>query len=384
MSNSELTTSASALEGGAVVLFNELPAANAMRIGQVILNIPTTLNSLTSECIELLLSQLSLWAVDNTIACVFIEGAGEKAFCAGGDVQALRASSLATPGGPCVEAETFFAREYRMNHMLHCYNKPVIVWGDGIVMGGGLGIFAGASHRVVTETSRFAMPEVTIGLYPDVGGSYFLNQITDATGRFLALTGASFNAADAVYIGIANYFVARSRRAEVIQALTEQSCNSDQAVSTILANFADQSNDCLPSGNIESHQAVINSLLGYESSELGIAEVLAKFLNIQTDDKWLAKAKHNIAHGSPLSVLLIDQQLKRCKDLPLAECFRRELILSTNIVRYPEFAEGVRALLIDKDQNPQWQFTSIEAISDDLLNSFFAPPWDVHPLADLS
>ena len=159
-----------------VVLFEELPASNNLKVGKIVLNIPKTLNSLTLEMVDLLLDRLSQWELDESICCLLISGSGGKAFCAGGDVQALHASAVKTPGGPCVEAETFFEREYRMDFALHNYPKPVIVWGDGIVMGGGLGIFAGGSHRVVTETSRFAMPEVTIALFPDVGGSYFLNR----------------------------------------------------------------------------------------------------------------------------------------------------------------------------------------------------------------
>ncbi|NNC55605.1 MAG: enoyl-CoA hydratase/isomerase family protein, partial [Pseudomonadales bacterium] len=193
------------------VLFTELPAGSDKKIGHATLNSPASLNSLTTEMVELLLAKLLQWAQDSRLACVVISGAGDKAFCAGGDVQALRNSAIAKPGGPCLEAETFFAREYRLDYTIHTFNKPLLVWGNGIVMGGGLGILAGASHRVVTETSRFAMPEVTIGLYPDVGGSHFLNLMPGETGRFLALTGASFNAADALYTGLADYFLQRDQ-----------------------------------------------------------------------------------------------------------------------------------------------------------------------------
>lgn len=364
----------------AVVLFSEIESVNSLKIGTAVLNIPKTLNSLTTECVDLLLAQLDLWAQDDSIACIWIEGSGEKAFCAGGDVQMLAASSRATPGGPCVEAENFFAREYRMNYRLHSYSKPVIVWGDGIVMGGGLGIFAGGSHRIVTQTSRFAMPEVTIGLYPDVGGSYFLNHMPTSVGRFLALTGASFNGADAVYTGIANHFINRDYRADVIHALQTQSCSNDKQVSALLAEFDSRSAGDMPQGNVESHMGTIEKLVG----EQPMADVLSQFDGLDTDDQWLQKAQKSLAHGSPLSVLLIDRQLAECASLSLPECFRRELILSCNIVRYPEFAEGVRALLIDKDRNPAWQYKTIDAVPGDLLDRFFVPPWDTHPLADLS
>lgn len=374
------------LETGAPVMFSTWACAKSPEtdkphnIGVAVLNIPQTLNSLTLECVDLLQAQLDAWSNDASIACIWIEGSGEKAFCAGGDVQALAASSLATPGGPCIEAETFFAHEYRMNHTLHRYKKPILVWGDGIVMGGGLGILAGGSHRVVTQTSRFAMPEVTIGLYPDVGGSYFLNRMPGSVGRFLSLTGASFNAADALSTGIANFYVDRERRNALVEALIQAAPDTHEKLTEALRSFGPDTDAAIPEGNVEAHSEVIEQLVG----EAPVDIVMDNFNSLSTDDKWLQKAKQGISHGSPLSVLLIDRQLEACKRLSLAECFRRELILSTNIVRYPEFAEGVRALLIDKDKNPQWLYKAIAEVPGSLLDSFFESPWQVNPLADLT
>ena len=200
------------------VRFEELPAASG-KIGRITLSVAATLNSLTLEMVELLQSTLDRWRDDADIAAVFIEGGGEKAFCAGGDVQALHQSAVATPGGPCDYAERFFAREYRMNYTLHTYAKPLICWGHGIVMGGGLGVMAGCSHRVVTEKTRIAMPEVTIALFPDVGGTWFLNHMPGSSGLFLALTGASINAADAIFTGIADRFISSTYKSAVLQGL---------------------------------------------------------------------------------------------------------------------------------------------------------------------
>ena len=197
------------------ILFAELPAASG-RVGRVTLNVAATLNSLTLEMVDLLQAKLDQWRGDEKIAAIFIDGAGEKAFCAGGDVQALHESAVATPGGPCDYAEAFFTREYRMNYTLHTYPKPIICWGHGIVMGGGLGVMVGCSHRVVTEKTRIAMPEVTIALFPDVGGSWFLNHMPGKTGQFLALTGASINAADAIYTGLADRFISSEHRSAVV------------------------------------------------------------------------------------------------------------------------------------------------------------------------
>ena len=188
----------------APILFEELPA-RAGKVGRVTLNAASTLNSLTLEMVDLLQAQLDAWREDDHIAAIFIDGAGEKAFCAGGDVQALHESAVATPGGPCDYAENFFAREYRMNYDLHTYSKPIICWGHGIVMGGGLGVMAGCSHRIVTEKTRIAMPEVTIALFPDVGGSWFLTQLVgSAKARELYLTADRFDADTAARLGVVN------------------------------------------------------------------------------------------------------------------------------------------------------------------------------------
>ena len=163
----------------------ELVACAERQLGRLTLNVPKTLNSLTLPMVDTLQQQLDAWRDDPEIGAILIDGSGEKAFCAGGDVQALHRSATATPGGPCEEAEAFFAREYRMNYTLHTYPKPIICWGHGIVMGGGLGVMAGCSHRVVTEATRIAMPEITIALFPDVGGSWFLNHMPGKSGNSL-------------------------------------------------------------------------------------------------------------------------------------------------------------------------------------------------------
>ncbi|MGB5325328.1 MAG: enoyl-CoA hydratase/isomerase family protein [Pseudomonadales bacterium] len=361
------------------VLTATIEAAGGKRIGRATLHAPGTLNSLTTAMVEQLLQCLQQWESDDRIACIVIDGSGEKAFCAGGDVQMLRQSSLQNPGGPCCEAEAFFASEYRMNYALHSCKKPVLVWGDGIVMGGGLGILAGGSHRVVTETSRFAMPEITIALFPDVGGSFFLNLMPGKTGRFLALTGASFNATDALYTGLADYFVARDAFDTLLEVLGNTAELNAGNIANLLQDLAAQSTVSMPEGNIERHREIMDQFCAAER----LHEVYAAITQWQGDDKWLAKARDGLAQGSPLAALWIDGQLQRSVGVPLADVFRSELVLATNIVRHSEFAEGVRALLVDKDRKPQWQYTSIDDVPGNLIDSFFEPPWPENPLADL-
>ena len=367
----------------APIVFAELDAGSG-KLGRVTLSVAATLNSLTLEMVDLLQAQLDAWRDDDGIAAVFIEGAGEKAFCAGGDVQALHQSATETPGGPCDYAEAFFAREYRMNYTLHTYPKPLVCWGHGIVMGGGLGVMAGCSHRVVTEKTRIAMPEVTIALFPDVGGSWFLNHMPGSCGRFLALTGASINAADAIYTGIADRFIASERKDEVVQQLLKQDWSPDAAanhalVRHVLRPFAEQSVGQCPGGQVEPHLASINSLCDGDS----VHEVIDNITSQQTNDPWLSKASDSLAHGSPLAALWIDRQLTETRHASLKEVFQSEIRLATNIVRHPEFAEGVRALLIDKDRTPAWQYGASRDVPAELLQSFFNAPWDSNPLADL-
>ncbi|MDZ7783474.1 MAG: enoyl-CoA hydratase/isomerase family protein [Halioglobus sp.] len=367
----------------APILFESIPAA-ARKMGRITLNVPATLNSLTLDMVDQLQAQLDHWRDDDDIAAIFIDSASDKAFCAGGDVQALYRSAVETPGGPCEYAERFFAREYRMNYTLHTYPKPLVCWGHGIAMGGGLGVLAGCSHRVVTEKTRIAMPEVTIALFPDVGGTWFLNRMPGAAGLFLALTGASINAADAIYCGIADHFSGSDSRETVLARLLEKSwCNDAAAnhalVRDVLRPIAQQSIDQCPGGQVEPHQGTIDSLCDGDD----IHRVIDNILELPAEDPWLDKARQGLEQGSKLAALRIHRQLVSHRHASLKEAFQSEILLATNIVRHPEFAEGVRALLIDKDRRPAWQYESSRAVPDRILDSFFAAPWDVNPLADL-
>lgn len=367
----------------APIIFEEIPAASG-KLGRITLSVAATLNSLTLEMVDLLQAKLDAWKDDDAIAAIFIEGAGEKAFCAGGDVQALHASAVATPGGPCEYAEDFFAREYRMNYTLHTYPKPLVCWGHGIVMGGGLGVMAGCSHRVVTQKTRIAMPEVTIALFPDVGGTWFLNHMPGKSGLFLALTGASINAADAIYTGIADRFIASEKKDEVVEQLLRQQW-SDKAsdnhalVHHVLRPFAQGSVGQCPGGQVEPHLGSINTLCDGDD----IHEIIDNIVSLQTEDPWLGKASKSLAHGSSLAALWIHRQLSELRHASLIEVFQGELQLVTNIVRHPEFSEGVRALLIDKDRDPSWQFQASRDVPVAALEFFFTAPWEQNPLADL-
>lgn len=366
------------------VIFETRETRNGKLLAIATLSAEKTLNALSMEMVDQLYEQLLVWQHDENVVAVFLQAAGEKAFCAGGDVQKLRQSSLDNPGGPCEYAETFFEHEYRLDYTIHEYKKPVICWGHGIVMGGGLGLMVGSRHRVVTERTRMAMPEITIALYPDVGGSYFLNQAPGRTGLYLALTAASMNAADCLFVGYADYFVEQQRKADVIEQLTHlawsgNAVTDDDAIATVLSNLAAVSEEALPDGNIEQHFDVIQQLTDYAT----LPEIVDAITRHQTDDPWLQKGAAALAHGSPLSACNIYQALNLTRDMTLADVFRFELMLSTNVVRHPEFAEGVRALLVDKDNQPKWRHASVADVPQDLLAGMVTPPWEENPLSDL-
>jgi enoyl-CoA hydratase/carnithine racemase len=369
----------------AAVLFEERASGAGKNIGIATLNNEKTLNSLTFNMVQLLLEKLQQWQTDDAIACVFIQGAGPKALCAGGDVQQLYRSAVEQPGGPCEDAEAFFELEYRMNYLLHTYPKPIICWGHGIVMGGGLGILAGCSHRVVTEKTRMAMPEVTIALFPDVGGSWFLNRMPGRVGLFLALTAAAMNGPDCIYTGIADRFIASALQQDVLNELAALQWSDDselhgQQTTHVLRRFEAQSTEQKPAGNVAAHYDIIQSLTDQD----GFYEIVDAITSLETDDTWLQRASSGLAHGSPISASNIYQALKKTLHMSLAEVFQFELMLATNIVRHPEFAEGVRALLIDKDKNPRWQYASVRDVPRQLMDHMITPPWNTNPLANIA
>lgn len=366
-----------------IVQFEELDTANGKAIGVARLNSEKSLNALSEAMIDRLGPQLNRWEADPRIAMVVLEGAGEKAFCAGGDVVALyNAMKEGDNGGQAVE--TFFLKEYRLDYQIHCMNKPVLIWGHGIIMGGGLGLMSGASHRVVTETARIAMPEITIGLYPDVGGSYFLSRMPGHSGLFLGLTAANINAADALYVGLADHFISSEDKGALFDALCHVSWGdtvslNHQKLSDSLKKLESPARVKMPKGQVKAHQEQIDQLCAGDD----LSAIVARISSLETDDKWLAKARDALKHGSPLSASIVFEQLHRGKNMSLADAFRMEAGLSWRCGEYGEFQEGVRALLVEKDRNPRWQFASVEQVPADVISRFFTSPWDAHPLADI-
>ena len=379
------------------VIFSEIETKTNKRIALAELNAPQSLNALNMSMFELLHKQLLEWQRNDEIAMVILQGAGDKAFCAGGDVVSLyhalkterenstdsQSSTVQEIAKTIINDQTiinsfgydFFALEYQVDQLIHEFTKPILVWGDGYIMGGGIGLFAGASHKVVTEKTLLAMPEVTIGLYPDVGASWFLNKVSNNTGLFLGMTGAIFNAVDALNIGLANVAIKSSVKSDVISSLSNvqwQTNNENyELLDKALNKFVQQSEQAFASmtSNVVEHQAIIKQLTNFDNG----ADIYQAILALDTESDWLQRSQAKLKKGSPLSALIIYQQLLLSKDLTLEQCFASELNLSLRCCQYPEFSEGVRALLVDKDKSPRWQYENINDIPAERLAWFFTP-----------
>ncbi|KZN49826.1 enoyl-CoA hydratase/isomerase family protein [Pseudoalteromonas luteoviolacea] len=368
----------------APVVFQLAHCNNDMKVAVATLNAPKALNALNLDMIRLLAPQLSEWSADDSIAMVVLKGAGEKAFCAGGDVVSLYKAMAADDDNNYLE--TFFSEEYRLDYQIHNYDKPILLWGNGIIMGGGLGLMAGASHRVVTETSRIAMPEITIGLYPDVGGSYFLNKMPEGVGLFLGLTGASVNANDAKFVGLADHFINADHFDILLHNLSEVNwgktnvLNHDKLTQLLLS--IEEGAHSLPNSAIKPLAKDIKKLVEHADLAVQVDHILSMD---SSDNKWLSKAQAGLKHGSPLSAVLVSEQLKRLAGQSLKACFSQELNMSVHCGEVGEFQEGVRALLIDKDGKPNWHFKSIAEVDSKVVDGFFVPKWDDenHPLASM-
>jgi enoyl-CoA hydratase/carnithine racemase len=374
-----------------VALFEELPTSHGKRIGVATLNSEKTLNSLSLDMAKLLDDKLSAWAKDPAIAMVILQGAGEKAFCAGGDLQLLYRAILEqrAKGGEAARdprgnafAEAFFQLEYRLDYDLHTYPKPYLCWGHGIVMGGGMGLMAGASHRVVTEVSRLAMPEVTIGLFPDVGASWLLNRTPGKTGLFLGLTGAQLKAADALFVGFADHVVAQADKQKVFEALLalEWTGERDQDDALLTDVLRANAHEPLPPGPLREHFDLINDLCSRGS----LPDIVEAILGLQTEDPWLQKAQHTLAAGAPGSARIAYELLRRTRLLSLADVFRIEHGVALQCAARGDFAEGIRALIVDKDRQPKWTHADIHGATREWAEAvIFESPWsaDTHPLA---
>jgi enoyl-CoA hydratase/carnithine racemase len=367
------------------VLFDTVRTASGHVFGRATLNAPADLNALTLAMVDALYPRLRQWADDARVAGVLLDAAGDKAFCAGGDVVGLWQAMRVAPAGQVpAEAAAFFEREYRLDGFIHRYPKPIVAWGHGIVMGGGVGLMAGASHRVATLKTRMAMPEIGIGLYPDVGGSWLLTRLPGRTGLFLALTGVSINAADALFAGLVDFVVPHERHGALLQAIAQAEwhgeCDADGAqLSHLLETLGRDAT--LPASPLRTHLDRINAVIGHDR----LQDLAPRLAALASDaDPWLAQAGKAFSRGSPTSVALSYEMQRRARHLALAEVFRLEWNASVGCCVHADFAEGIRALLVDKDKNPRWRPATLAEVTNDWIEAHLRSHHQgVHPLADL-
>jgi enoyl-CoA hydratase len=336
-------------------------------MGLVTLNRPKALNALDLGMIRALHPALEAWARDSAVKAVVIRGAGGRAFCAGGDVRAVALSlGSPTPEGQEPLSRAFFREEYRLNHLIHHYPKPYVALVDGISMGGGLGLSVHGSHRVVTERLVLAMPETAIGIFPDVGGGWFLPRFPGEAGTYLGLTGARCNAADAMWLGYGTHHVTHDKLEALVEALaaTDWDAGAARDVATrVLSGFASEPGE----SPLRAHREEMDRCFAKDSVE----EILVALEAEGTP--WAEETRATLGRMSPTSLKVTLRQLRRCRGLPYDEVVTVEYRMSQHCTALPDFREGIRAVLVDKDNRPKWNPPTLAEVSESLVEACFAP-----------
>ena len=312
------------------------------RAGRILLDRPAALNALDLTMIRAIAAAMDDFRDDPAVQVVTVESSSPRAFCAGGDIRAIRAAAMA---GQAEEVETFFREEYAVNLAIARYPKPWIALIDGACLGGGIGLSVHGTARVATEAAMFAMPETAIALFPDIGASYVLPRLPGALGMYLALTGVRMKGADAAHAGFATHYVPRA----ALPALAEAIVRDGAAV---LAAHAQP----LPPFSLAPHRAAIDRCFAADS----VPEILARLAAEDTD--WARETTATLRAMSPSSLMWSHALLRAGAGRDLAACLRAELALTRTVTRHPDFHEGVRAMVVDKDRTPRWSPATVEAV----------------------
>ncbi len=322
------------------------------RVGRILLNRPRALNALDLPMIRACAGILDRWREDPGVDAVVIEGAGDRAFCAGGDIRALRDAQLA---GDRASVDAFFAAEYALNLTVATFPKPYIALVDGICMGGGIGLSVHAPYRVATEHAGFAMPETAIGFFPDIGATFLLPRLPGELGVYLGLTGLRVSGADAVHVGLATHYTPRARLADLSAALARD------GVAALASH-----NQALPAFSMAGQRVEID----YCFSAGSVGEIVTRLEAVGA--AWAGDALTALRRVSPSALHWTLRALRRGRDLTLKQALDAEFALTRTTMAHPDFAEGVRAMVVDKDRKPAWRPAKIEDVSAARIDALFA------------
>ena len=365
------------------LLVGILECQNDSKIGHITLNSPETLNSLTLNMVNEISALLDKWEADPRIKMILISGAGEKAFCAGGDIRALY-ESMCSPEGP-IFAETFFESEYRLDYKIHNFSKPIISILDGIVMGGGAGLMFASSYKIATERTRFAMPEIGVGLFPDVGFTSLVKDLPEGLGLYIMLTATQLNAADMNFCNLTNGLLNSENLDNFLLDILDINWEDEPAKnfaildSLINKNSYSEKVANFPTSKVKEELDTIQSM----TREDNLMMVVENIINNKSEDEWYKKGIESLKKGSPTSAHLIWLQCLNSADLSLKEVFNFELNLAIQITRMGDFKEGIRALIIDKDNTPRWKYNSIAEVPIEWIDKHTGLAWGKNPLEDL-
>ncbi|MCR9266750.1 MAG: enoyl-CoA hydratase/isomerase family protein [Alphaproteobacteria bacterium] len=339
------------------------------QVGRITLNRPKALNALTHGMCLTMIEALEAWREDDAVQAVVVDGAGEKGFCAGGDILKLHNSGKAGDD----QAWLFWRDEYRLNTLIYHYPKPYVALIDGITMGGGVGVSVHGSHRVAGDRTMFAMPETGIGFHPDVGGAFFLPRLAGEIGTWMGLTGARLKAADSVAAGLATHYCPSSQYDELVAALESADLSDEDALEVLLEEFSGDPGD----SELGLTRGLIDAAFAGDSFEEIASRIAA------AGDSWSAKQAKVMASKSPTALKLTLACLRRGGDLAFEDVMRQDLRVSSWCLKGVDFYEGVRAVIIDKDHAPKWSPAAIGEVDDAWIETAFDTLDDDHEMTFL-
>ncbi len=365
------------------VFFKEHKKSNGFFLGEIKLTRSEALHSIDLKMVLSLRNQLERWEKDPRIEMIFLHAEGEKAFCVGGDVKQIYFHVLQArknQQNPKEVVQPFVENEYRLNYLLHTYSKPILVWGEGLIMGGGFGLFWAGSHRIGTESTNLSMPEIRIGLFPDVGTSFFLSHLPNQLGWYIALTAYQLNSSEAKTIGLLDFCFENSEKQKLFQSLLDFSFKYKNELTSHLREMEKESQFLKREDWLEDNQLKITSFVQSKN----LPTIFEQFQKSQWEEKKHKENQKVFLQSSPLSAGLICEQLKRAENKNLKEVLQMDLVMALHCVYKSDFLEGVRALLVEKDNSPKWNPSSFDQIKDSAIQEYFTPDFGwTNPLKGL-